>query len=197
MWKVEVLVTQSYVPLFASPGTVAWETPLSMGFSRQECWSGLSFLSPGDLLNPGIEPGSPALQADFFPIWNTNEVLPMLDFDSPAVLVEKESPTLGPQQESWALTNGCFWTVVLGETLESHLDGKEIQPVHPKGNQSWIFIGRTDAEAETPILWPPDAKSRFIWKDPDAGKDWRPEETGTTEDEVVGCRHQLKGHESD
>ena len=77
--------------------------------------------------------------------------------------------------------------VVLEKTLESPLDSKEIQPVHPKGNQSWIFIGRTDAEAETSLLWPPDTKSWLIWKDPDAGKDWRREEKGMTEDEVVGC----------
>ena len=89
-------------------------------------------------------------------------------------------------KESWALKNWCFWTVVLEETLESHLDCKEIQPVHPKWNQSWIFIGRTDAEAETPVLWPPDVKSWLIWKHPDAGKDWRWEK-GTTEDEMVGC----------
>ena len=76
-------------------------------------------------------------------------------------------------KESWAPKNWCFWTVVLEKTLESPLDFKEIQPVHPKGDQSWVFIGRTDAEAETPILWPPDAKSWFIGKDPDAGKDWR------------------------
>ena len=85
-------------------------------------------------------------------------------------------------KENWALKNWCFWTVVLEKTLESLLDCKEIQPVHPKGNQSWIFIGRTDAEAETPILWPPDVKSWLIWKDPDAGKDWREEGKGTTED---------------
>ena len=76
-------------------------------------------------------------------------------------------------KEGWSLKNLCFWTVVLDDILESPLDFKEIQPVHPKGNQSWIFIGRTDAEAETPILWPPDAKNWLIWKDPDAGKDWR------------------------
>ena len=76
-------------------------------------------------------------------------------------------------KESWAPKYWCFWTVVMEKTLESPLDSKEIQPVHPKGNQSWILIGRTDAEAETPILWPPDAKSWLIWKDPDAGKDWR------------------------
>ena len=83
-------------------------------------------------------------------------------------------------KESWVLMNWCFWAVVLEKTLESPLDCKEIQPVHPKGNQSWIFIGRIDAEAETPILWPPDAKS-WVQKDPDAGKDWGQEEKGTTE----------------
>ena len=88
----------------------------------------------------------------------------------------------------------CFWTVVLEKTLESPLDCKEIQPVHPKGNQSWVFIGRTDAEAETPILWPPDTKSWLIWKDPDAGTYWGQEEKGTTEDEIVGWHHQLDGH---
>ena len=87
-------------------------------------------------------------------------------------------------KESWGLKNWCFWTVVLEKTLESPLDCKEIQPVHPK-DQSWVFIGRTDVEAETPILWPPDAKNWLIGKDPDAGKDWRREEKGTTEDEVV------------
>ena len=89
-------------------------------------------------------------------------------------------------KESWAPKNWCFWTVVLEKTLESPLDCKEIQPVHPKGNQSWMFIGRTDGEAETPILWPPDAENWVIWKDPDAGKDWKHEEKGTTEDEMVG-----------
>ena len=84
-------------------------------------------------------------------------------------------------KESWALKNGCFWTVVLEKTLESPLDCKEIQPVHPKGNQSWIFIGRTDAEAEIPVFWPADEKSWLLGKDPDAGKDWRREEKGTTE----------------
>ena len=88
--------------------------------------------------------------------------------------------------ESWAPKNWCFWIVVLEKTLESPLDCKEIQPVHPKGNQPWIFIGRTDTEAETPILWPPDAKNWLIWKDPNAGKDQRWEEKGTTEDEMVG-----------
>ena len=99
-------------------------------------------------------------------------------------------------EESWVPKNWCFWTVVLEKTLESPLDCKEIQPVHPKGDQSWVFIGRTDAEAETPILWPPDEKNRLIWKDPDAGKDWRQEEKGTTEDEMAGWHHQLNGDES-
>ena len=95
----------------------------------------------------------------------------------------------------WASKNWCFWTVVLEKTLESPLDCKEGKPVHPKGNQSWIFFGRTDAEAESPILWPPDAKNWLIGNDPDAGKDWRQEEKGTTEDEMVGWHHQLNGHE--
>ena len=95
-------------------------------------------------------------------------------------------------KESWMTKIWCFWTVVLEKTLESPLDCKEIQPVHPKGNQSWIFIGRTNAEAETPIPWPPDVKSWLIGKDPDAGKDWGQEEKGTTEDEMVGW-HQLNG----
>ena len=98
-------------------------------------------------------------------------------------------------KESWALKYWCFWTVVLKKTLESPLDCKDIQPVHPEGNQSWIFNGRTDAEAETPILWLPDAKTWFILKDPDAGKDWRQEEKGMTEDEMIGCHHWLDGHE--
>ena len=93
-------------------------------------------------------------------------------------------------EESWA-PNWCFWTVVLEKTLESLLDCKEIQLVHLKRNQFWIFFGRTDAESETPILWPPDAKSWLIWKDPDAGKDWRQKEKGTTEAEMVGWHHQL------
>ena len=98
-------------------------------------------------------------------------------------------------KESWVLKNWCFWTVVLEKTLESSLDSKEIEPVNPKGNQSWIFIGRTDAEAETPILWPSAVKNWLTGKDPDAGKDWRWEEKGMTEDETVGWYHRLNGHE--
>ena len=97
-------------------------------------------------------------------------------------------------KESWVLKNWCFWSVVLEKTFESPLDCKEVQPIHSKGDQSWVFIGRTDVEAETPILWP-DAKSWLIWKDPDAGKDWGQEERGTTEDEMVGWHHQHRGHE--
>ena len=98
-------------------------------------------------------------------------------------------------KESWALKNWCFWTVVLEKALESPLDSKEMQPVHPKGDQSRMFIRRTDVEAETPIFWPPDTKSRLIWKDPDAGKDWGQKEKGATEDEMVGWHHRLNGHD--
>ena len=98
-------------------------------------------------------------------------------------------------KENWAPKNWCFWTVVLEKTLKSPLDSKEIQPIHPKGNQARIFIEKTDAEAETPILWPPDAKNWLTGKDPGAGKDWRWEEKGTTEDEMVGWHHRLNGHE--
>ena len=94
-------------------------------------------------------------------------------------------------KESWAVKNWCFWTVVLEKTLESSLDCKEIQLVHPKENQSWILIGRTDIEADTPIIWPPDENSWLIWKAPDSGKDWRQEEKGMTEDEFVGWHHWL------
>ena len=97
-------------------------------------------------------------------------------------------------KESWMLKNWFFWTVVLEKTLESPLDCKEIQPVHPKGSQSWVFIGRTDVEAETPILWPPDTKNWLIWKDSDIGKDWRREEKGKTDDETVVWHHLLNGH---
>ena len=98
-------------------------------------------------------------------------------------------------QEGWAPENWCLWTVVLEKTLESPLDCKAIQPVHPKGNQSWIFIVRTDVEAETPVFWPPVAKNWLLGKDPDAGKDRRQEEKGMTEDEMVGWHHRLNGHE--
>jgi len=100
-------------------------------------------------------------------------------------------------KESWALKNWCFWTVVLEKTLESPWDCKEIQPVHSEGDQPWVFFGRNDAKAETPVLWPPHAKSWLIGKDSDAGRDWGQEEKGTTEDEMAGWHHWLNGHESE
>ena len=99
------------------------------------------------------------------------------------------------QKEGWVPKNWCFWMVVLEKTLDSLLDSEEIQPVHPKGNWSWMFIGRTDVEAEAPILGPPDVNSWLIGKDPDAGKDWGQEDKGTTEDEMFGWHHWLDGHE--
>ena len=98
-------------------------------------------------------------------------------------------------KESWAPKHWWFWTVVLEKTLESLLDCKEIQPVHPKGDQSWVFIGKTDADAETPIFWPPDVKKWLTGKDPDAGRDWGQEDKGLTEDEMAGWHHWLNGHE--
>ena len=98
-------------------------------------------------------------------------------------------------KESWVLKNWCFWTVVLEKTLENPLDSKEIKPVHPKGNQSWMFFRSTDAEAETPILWSPDTKNWLTVKDPDAGKKWRQEEKGMTEGKMVGWHHWLDRHE--
>ena len=100
-------------------------------------------------------------------------------------------------KESWTPKNWCFWTVVLEKTLESPLDCKETQPVHFKGDQSWVFTGTIDAKAGTPILWPPHAKSWLIGKDPDAGRDWGQEEKGRTEDEMVGWHYWLDGHESE
>ena len=98
-------------------------------------------------------------------------------------------------KEIWAPKNWCFWSVVLEKTFKSPLDCKEIQPVHPIGDQSWVFIGRTNAKAENPVLWLPDVKSWLIWKDPDAGEDWGQKEKGMTEDEMVGWHHRLNGDE--
>ena len=125
-------------------------------------------------------------------IWSTNKGLysQIYDFSSSHVWMWELN-----YKEGWALKNWCFWTVMLENTFESPLDGKEIKSVNPKGNQSWIFIGRTDTEAEAPIHWPPEAKNWLIGKDPDAGKDWRQEEKGMTEDEMIGWHHQLYGHE--
>ena len=112
------------------------------------------------------------------------------------VIVKHDNTCESWTKEGWTPKNWCFRIVVLEKTLESSLDFKEIKPVNPKVNQPWIFIGRTDAKVETPILWPPDAKNRFIGKDPDAGKDWGQDE-GATEDEMVGWHHQVNGQESE
>ena len=116
----------------------------------------------------------------------------------PVVMYGCESWTIKKKKErkkeSWALKNWCFWTVMLEKTLESPLDCKKVQPVHPKEDQSWVYFGRTDVEAETPIVWPPHSKNWLIWKDPNAGEDWRQEEKGMTEDEMVGWHHQFNGH---
>ena len=107
------------------------------------------------------------------------------------------NPTWLDHKEGCVPKNWCLWIVVLEKTLERPLDSKEIKPVNPKGNQPWIFTGKTDAEAEAPILWPPDAKSWLTGRDPDAGKDWRQKEKGVTEDAMVGRHHRLNGHESE
>ena len=121
-----------------------------------------------------------------FTIYFTNKGLSSQSYVFPAVMYVCWKLDY---KEGWAPKNWCFWTLVLEKTLESRLDSKEIQPVHPKGNQSWIFIGRTEAEGETPIFWPPDVKNWLIEKDPDAGKDLQWEEKGATEDEMVGWNH--------
>ena len=118
------------------------------------------------------------------------------ELDTTEQLNKNKCHSSGEDKPSLVVTkNWCFWTVLLEKTLESPLDFKEIQPVHPKGDQSWVFIGRTDAKAETPIPWPPHAKSWLIGKDPDAGKDWGQEEKGTIEDEMARWHHWLDGHE--
>ena len=146
-----------HVWLFVTPWTVAHQAPQSTEFCRQEYWSGLLFPSPGDLPNPGIEPGSPALQAD-------------------ALLSE-------PPEKPWVPNNWCFWTVVLEKTLESPLDCNDIKPVNTKENQLWIFTGRIDVEAGASVLCPPDMSSWLIGEDPDTGKGWRQKKKGAAEDE--------------
>ena len=121
-----------------------------------------------------------------------NKGLPSQSYDFSSSLVQMWELDC---KESWVPRDWCFWTVVLEKTLESPLDCKKIQPVHPKGHQSWVFFGRNDVEAETPILWPPDSKSWLTEKDPDAGRDWGQEEKGMTEDEISGWHHRLDGHE--
>ena len=182
----------SHVWLFVTPWTVAHQVSLFMGFSRHEMeWVAISSRGPS---RPSDQTGSPALQVDSLPSRPGSlfkKVCLVKAMVLPVVMYGWELD----YQESWVPKNWCFWTVVLEKTLESPLYCKEIQPVHPKGNQFGIFIGRTDAEAETPLFWPPDAQSWLIWKDPDAGKDWR-QKKGMT-DEIIGWHHLLKGHESE
>ena len=173
----------SRAQFLATPWTAAYQAPLSMGFSRQEYWSGLPL---------------PSLMTNLDNILKSRDItLPtkvhlVKDMVFPVVMHRCESWTI-KKAEHWRI--GWFWTVVLEKILESSLDCKEIKLVNSKGNQSWIFIGRTDAEAETPIFWPPDTKNWLNGKDPDAGKDWSQEENGMTEDEMVGWHHQLNGRE--
>ena len=169
------------------------QAPLSLGFSRQEHWSGLPFPSPMHESDKWKWSHS-AVSDSLWPhgLQPTRLLRP---WDFPGKSTGVGCHFLLGHKESWVLKNWCFWIVVLEKTLESPLDCKEIPPVNPKGNQSRMFTGRTDAEAETPILWPPDAKNWLIGKDLDAGKDWRQEEKRTTEDEMVGWHHGLNGHE--
>ena len=139
----------------------------SLEFSRPEYWSGYPFPSPGAFPNRGIEPRSPPLQVDFLPA----------------------------KPQGKPLMNWCFRAVVLDKTLGSPSNCKQIKSINPKGNQPWIFIGRTDAETEASILWPSEAKSQLIGKDPNSWKDWGQEEKGMTEDGIVGWHHWLNGHE--
>ena len=180
----QILYYLSHLGNSRPPERVAY--PFSRGSSWPRNWTGVSCIA-----------------GRFFIHWDTREA------HKPRQHITKQRhyfPDKGPfsqatvfpeldHKENWVLKNCCFWTVVLEKTLESPLDCKEIKPVNPKVNQSWVFTGRTDAEAEAPILWPPDAKSWLIRKDPDAEKDWRQEKKGTTEDEMAGSHHWLNGHE--
>ena len=176
----------SHVRFFAIPWTVAHQAPLSTGILQARILEWVAILFSREFPNLGIKRGSPALQVGSLPVELPRSSALTYFFYNKLYY-----------KESWRPKNWCFWTVVLEKTLESPLDCKEIQPVHSKGNQSWIFIGRTDAEAEAEALtlWPPDAKNWLIWKDPDVGKDWRQEEKGITADEMVGWHHWLNRHE--
>ena len=167
IWLSRVCYLRSSVQLFATPWTVACQASLSMEFPRQD-WVAISFSRVSSW--PRNRTQVSCTGGRVFTNWATREV-----------------------PESWVPKNWCFWTVVLEKNLENPLDNKEIQPVYPKGNQSWLFIGRTDAEAL--ILWPPDAKNWLIGKDPGSGKDWRQEEKGMAENEMVGWYHWFNGHE--
>ena len=196
---------------FATPWTVAHQAPLSMGFSRQEYWSGLSFPSPRALPDPGIEHMSPALPADSLILshqgspWKPRQHIKSRHYFADKgpysqsygflqlVMYGSESWTI-KKAEHWTI-NWCFWIVVLEKTFERPLESKEIKPVNPKQYQPWIFIGRNDTEAEAPKYWLPDAKGTLMGKDPDAGKDWGQEEKGVTEDEMIGWHYKLNGLE--
>ena len=204
------LVTKSLFDFFATPWTVALQAPLSIEFPRQEYWSGLWFPSSRASSLPSNRthfsciaggflitepPGSPSHPILCSPVWSVFCLFYLCLSHGLLFLTLWNWKYLYNLKSVLIRKNWCFWTMVLEKTLESPLSCKEIQPVHPKGNQSWVFIGRTDVEAETPVLWPPHVKSWLIWKDPDAGKDWGQEEKGTTEDEMAGWHHWLDGHE--
>ena len=161
----------SRVWLFVTLWTIAYQAPLTIVFSRQEYWSGLPFPSPGYLPDPEIELGSPALKADAFTVWASREA-PIFFSNSHIQMWELD------HKKCWVPKNSFFRTVLLEKTLESPLVCKEIKPNSPKGNQPWLFNGRTDSEVEAPILWPLYVKSPLIGKALDAGKDWRLKEKG-------------------
>ena len=212
----------SRVRLLVTPWTAAYQAPPSMGFSRQEYWSGLPLPSPIYNIYINKKSNSPVLSSVvltallfhiilciimqsiciLFYIWpNWQHIKKQRHYFANKGLSSQSYGFVSSHvcmwksdcKESWAPKNWWFWTVVLEKILENLLDCKEIKPLSPKGNQSWIFIGRTDAE--TPILWPPDAKNWLTGKNSDAGKDWRQEEKGMTEYEMVGWHHWLDGHE--
>ena len=202
----------SHVPFYVTLWIVAHQVLLSIGFSRQEYWSGLSFSSPGNLPDPGIEPVP--LTSNLH--WHMSS-LPLAPPDKPRQHIKKQRHHVAnksPDSKSYGFSsshvwmweldckegrvpkNWCFRIVMLEKTPESALDNKEIKPVNPKGNQPWIFIGRTDTEAEAPVVWPPDVKSQLVGKYPDTGKDCGQEEKGTTEERCLdGITDSVNGHE--
>ena len=221
-----VLSCFSCVCVFVTLWTVAHQAPLSMGFCRQEYWSGLPFPSPigpitswqidGEIMTDFIFLGSKItadgdcnheIKRPLLPgrkaMMNIGSILKSRDITLPTKVCLVKAmvfPVAMYGSETWTIKKAECQRIGAFELwcwrgLKSSLDCKEIKPVHPKGNKSWIFIGRTDAEAEVPIFWPPYVKNWLFRKDPDAGKDWRQEEKGTTEDEMVVWHHQLDGHE--
>ena len=202
----------SHVWLFCNPMDCSSPGSSVHGISRQEYWSGLSFPSPRALPDPGIEHMSPALPVDSLILshqgssWQPRQLIKKQRHHFAdkgpysqsygflqLVMYGSESWTI-KKAECWTI-NWCFWIVVLEKTFERPLESKEIKPVNPKQNKPWIFIGRTDAEAEVPKFWLPDVKGTLIRKDPDAGKDWVQEEKRVTEDEMIGWHYRLNGQE--